>query len=360
MLPEKMKAQIFYEKEKMALKTVDVPRPRADQVLVRVRACGVCGSDVAYYFGDSPLETPDGKGPLILGHEFSGDVAAVGAIPAAMGLFEEGDRVLANPVQNCGACPQCHRGQFNLCKNTHTLGVNDHGAYAEYVLVAYTHLFKLGEGLSYEDAALCEPLACACNGVEKLAVELGDFVVIFGPGPIGLMMLRLIKARGAGKVAMVGVIDYGLKKAREMGADYVLNTLDKASPYYTPDLKTAILNMTGGELADRVIVPTAAQSALEGALEVSGRRARIVYFGLPGEDTILRVPLLKTLQMDKTILVSWLAPGTWDMAVKAIGAGIVTAGQLVNHVYPLEGLEEALKVMRDPRETHKIKAMIRF
>lgn len=353
-----MKAQVFYEANVMRLEDVPVPEVADNQVLVKVRACGVCGSDLAYYYGKSPVETKSGKGPLILGHEFSGDVVKVGRIAEEMQLFAPGDRVLANPVQNCNACVQCARQQVNLCKNTKTSGVNYNGAYAEYALVSYTHLHKLPDSMSYEEAALCEPLACSCYGVKKLDVKLGDFVVIFGPGTIGLMMLKLIRAMGAGKIAMVGILDYGLDKALKMGADYAINTLDKNSPYYTDDIVAKISELTGGEMADRVIVPTAAKSALQGALDVSGCHANIVYFGLPGEDTKLEVPLLKTLQMDKSINVSWLAPYTWDTALKALRDHLVTPEEFVTHRFKLEELQQAIEFMSDNSKPEKVKAMI--
>jgi len=113
-LPKKMKAQVFYEKEKMRLEEIPVLKIGDDEVLVRVKACGVCGSDIAYYYGQSPLETPDGKGPLVLGHEFTGEVVQVGALPAKSKLFAEGDRVVLNPVQYCNACAICAKGYTNL------------------------------------------------------------------------------------------------------------------------------------------------------------------------------------------------------------------------------------------------------
>lgn len=355
-----MKAQIFRAPFDLVLKDVAVPEIAENQVLVKVRACGVCGSDLAYYAGKSPLDTADGKGPLILGHEFSGEIAKVGKLAKDLDLFKEGDRVLVNPVQNCNACPQCRRKQVNLCKHTRTAGTSVNGAFAEYVAVNYTHVYKIPDAMSFETAALCEPLACASYGIKKLDVKLGDFVVIFGPGTIGLMQLKLIRALGAGKIAMVGILDYGLNKALEMGADYAINTLDKNSPYYTDDVAAKIAELSGGEMADKVIVPTAAKSALQGALEVSGKCANIVYFGLPGEDTILEVPLLNTLKSDKTINVSWLAPFTWDTAMKALRDGLVTAETFVTHKFKLEDLEEAIKFMMDNSKTEKIKAMITF
>ncbi|MEN3188468.1 MAG: alcohol dehydrogenase catalytic domain-containing protein [Atribacterota bacterium] len=121
MIPEKMKAWIFYEPEVMKFEEVPVPEVADDEILIRVRACGICGSDVAYYWGFSPLETPTGKGPLILGHKFSGEVVKVGKIPAERKLFSVSDRVTVKPVQYCNACEVCHRGFVNLCENKKSL-----------------------------------------------------------------------------------------------------------------------------------------------------------------------------------------------------------------------------------------------
>jgi threonine dehydrogenase-like Zn-dependent dehydrogenase len=353
----KMKAQVFYAPGDMRLEMVDIPVAQAHQVLVRVRACGICGSDVAYFHGHSPLDTPDGKGPLILGHEFSGVVVEVGEIPASLGLFAPGDRVLANPVQNCNACPECARKQVNLCRNMRVSGVSVDGAFAEYAVVNYTHLHRIPDGVSFEEAALCEPLACACYGVKKLDVQMGDYVAIFGPGTIGLMMTRLIRARGAGKIAMIGTNDYALKKAGVLGADFLFNTRNPDSPYYCPDVALAV-EAAGGALSDRVIVPTAAEEALAGALTVSGRGSTIVYFGLPGSDTVLKVPLLKTLTMDKSILFSWLAPFTWDAALKALLGRVVDASTLVTHHFSLDRLQEGIELISDRSRLEKTKAMV--
>jgi len=353
----KMRAQVFYKPGDMRLETVDIPAVGAHQVLVRVRACGICGSDVAYYSGKSPLDTPGGVGPLILGHEFAGVVAEVGEIPAALGLFAPGERVLIHPVQNCNACPECARTRVHLCRNLRVSGVSVYGAFAEYAVVNYTHLHKIPEGVSFEEAALCEPLACACYGVKKLDVQAGDFVAIFGPGAIGLMMTRLIRARGAGAIAMIGTNDYALGKARALGADLVLNTRSPDSPFYSPDAARAV-EAAFGALCDRVIVPTAAEEALQGALQVSGKGSTIVYFGLPGPDAVLKVPLLETLTMDKSILVSWLAPFTWDAALKALRDRVVDAASLVTHRFPLEALREGIALMSDRSRPEKTKAMV--
>jgi L-iditol 2-dehydrogenase len=356
----KMKAQMFYKPLEMSLSEVDIPEVAMDEVLLKVKACGICGSDVAYYFGRSPLETADGLGPLVLGHEFSGEIVEMGDLAQTNSSFKVGDRVMGNPVRECMACKYCARTAVNLCENKRVKGVSVDGAFAEYVTMPYTHIYKIPEGISYAEASLCEPLACGTNGVNTLDVKLGDFVVVFGPGAIGLMQLQLIKAKGAGKVAMVGILDYSLEKALALGADYVFNTADKDSPYYCHDLTAEIRKLTNGEMANKVIVPTSAKPALQAALEVSGNQANIVYFGLPSETEVLEVPLLDFLTKDKSILSSWLAPFTWDSAQAAMRSGKIQMGALITHTFPLDRLEEGIRFMDDNTKMEKIKSVIVF
>lgn len=357
MIKGKMKAQVFYEAKQMKFEEIDIPEIKDNEVLVKVKACGICGSDIAYYFGKSPVETPTGKGPIVLGHEISGEVVAVGSIANELNLFKVGDRVLLNPAQQCNACPSCSQGYFNLCEHQRVAGVSYDGGFTEYVKVSYTHIYKIPEGMSYEQAAFVEPLACASYGVKNLDPQIGDFVVIFGPGPVGLLMLQLIKSRGAGRVAMVGIFDYPLEKAKELGADYIFNTLDKNSPHYVEDLKKKIIDLTDGRLAERVIVPTNASDAMQQALEVSGKRSTVVYFGLPGEKDYLKVPALETITSDKTLKFSWLAPMTWTPAIKAISTGKVNVDDMITHKFSLEDVEKGIQFMAS-NTPEKIKGMI--
>lgn len=358
-IPKTMKAQVFYEKEKMHLEDIPVPEISDDEVLVRVKACGICGSDVAYYFGNSPLETPTGKGPLVLGHEFTAEVVAVGKVPAKAGLYKEGDRVVVNPVQHCNACPICAKGQTNLCECKSVIGVSVNGGFAEYCASKYTGLVKLPDDVSFEAGALTEPLACVTYGIQNLQVHPGNFVVIMGPGAIGLMMLQLAKSCGAGKVALVGGPgdDYRLEAGRKFGADHLINVADKASKYFVPDLEAEIRKLTNGFMADRVITPTGAVEAMEAALAISGRRSTIVYFGLPSDKAVIRVPALKSIFWDKTIRFSWLAPFTWPTAVSAVANKLVDTSSLVTHRAPLAKLEETIKAVAS-RGGNVLKAVI--
>jgi L-iditol 2-dehydrogenase len=345
-MTEKMKAQVFYEAEQMEMEELPIPEVTDIDVLVRVKNCGVCGSDISYYYGLSPVGTETGKGPLVLGHEYTAEVVEVGAVAKSMNLFQPGDRVVVNPVQHCNACYACAAGQTNLCANLYVPGVTHDGGFAEYSISRYTGLFKLPDTVSDAAGAFTEPLACAVYGMKKLEIEPGHFVAIFGPGPMGLMMTQLAKATGAGKVALIGTRDYRLEEGKEWGADYVFNVSEPESPYYAADLKEAIADLTHGEMAPRAIVPTSSNAAFEQALDITGNAAILVHFGLPDEGDVIRVPALETHTMDKQIRFSWLAPLAWPAAIRAISEGLVDVEPLVTSTVPLEETGPAIESLK--------------
>ncbi|MFQ6131158.1 MAG: zinc-binding dehydrogenase [Armatimonadota bacterium] len=342
-----MKAQVFYEPMKMEYTDVDDPKAGPEQVLVSVKACGICGSDVAYYFGDSSLETETGKGPCVLGHEFSGEVVEVGQIPKQQGLFAVGDRVVLDPVQYCNACEVCKRGHPNLCENKAVLGVSTDGGFAELCASHYTGVHKLPENVSLDEGSLTEPTACATYATQNLNVSPGHFVVVFGAGPIGCIMTQLIKASGAGTVVLADTLDYRLDIGKEIGADVVANVAEKSSPHYCGDLVGKVEEMTDGKFADRAICATSALPAMEQALAVTGRASTIVYFGLPGDEDRLAVPVLDSILWDKTVRFSWLAPNTWPAALDALASGAVDVKPLIRNKHKLPDLAEALTKVKD-------------
>jgi len=341
-----VKAQVFYEPLKMEYTDAPDPQCGPTDVVVRVKACGICGSDVAYYFGASSLETPDGKGPCILGHEFSGEVVEVGSIPASLGLFAPGDRVVLDPVQYCNACEVCKRAQPNLCETKTVLGVSTDGGFAELCRSSYTGVHKLPDNVSYEEGALTEPLGCATYAVGKLGVSPGDFVVVYGPGAIGLMMVQIAKARGAGTVALVGTRDYRLELGAKLGADVLLSP-QKGSAHYCADVPALIKDKTKGKMANGAITATSSVSAMEEALRVTGRCATVVYMGLPGDKDVVRVPVLDQILWDKQIRFSWLAPNVWPAALAALASGAVQVAPLINKTYDLPDLAQALGEVKE-------------
>jgi len=351
-----MNAQVFNEPLDMKLAEIPSPEIDDDEVLVRVKACGICGSDIAYYYGDSPLETETGKGPLILGHEYSGEVAQVGKAAAA--LLKEGDRVVCDPVQYCNVCEICRKGQPNLCETKTVLGVSIDGGFAEYSRVKATSCVKLPDNVSYEHGSLTEPLACSYYAVSNLDVQPGQTCVVFGPGPIGLMQLQLIKSSGAGLIILAGTRDYRLELGKQLGADEIVNVGEKDSPYYCEDLKAKVEELTDGKFADRAITSTGSLAAADQALAATGRRSVIVFFGLPGADDKIPVPALDSILWDKTIRFSWLAPFTWPSALQALSAGLVNVEPLASHTFELNDLVDGLARVK-AREDNVMKAVVK-
>jgi threonine dehydrogenase-like Zn-dependent dehydrogenase len=343
----RMKAQVFYEPHVMRLEELPIPQVSEIDVLVRVRTCGICGSDLAYYNGLNPLGTPTGKGPLVLGHEFTGEVVEVGAIPRRFGLVKPGDRVVVNPVQNCNACAFCASGHPHMCPNTYVPGVSGNGAFAEYCLSRYTGLFPLPENVSDRQGAFVEPLACVVHGFEKLDVKPGQSVAIFGPGPMGLLMVQLAKVVGAGRVVLIGTRDDRLQAGTRCGADDVFNVHDATSPAYTTDLKGAIADLTRGDLADRAILATSSSAAFAQALEVTGKLAIVVYFGLPGRGDVLQVPALPSKVMEKEIRFSRVSPLAWPTAIRLVAQGQIKADALLSWSVPLEQTADAMRKVQE-------------
>ena len=351
-----MRAAVFHDVQDLRVDTVPDPEPGDDEVVVQVLGCGFCGSDIEYYYGKSPLGTPTGKGPLVLGHELSGRVVAAGKQAGASGLAE-GDRVAVNPVQSCNACNECRAGKPHLCPNMSVLGVTTNGGFAEYAKTKIAHAYKLPDSLSDEQGAFVEMLAASVNAVAKAEVEPGAFAVVYGPGPVGLAMMQLLKNEGA-TVAVVGTRDYRLEIAKELGADVVFNVADPSSPSYAEDLPTAVRDANGGRLADRAIVGTADPSANQGALDVTGAGSTVVYMGLAGPDDKVELPMLRSLTEDKTIRFSWLYPLQWPATIRVLEAGKIATDRIITHSAPLGGIAEALeRVVK--REDDVLKTVIK-
>lgn len=353
----KMKVQNFYGPLDMKPEEHEIPKIADNEVLIRIRAVGICGSDISYYYGHSPLGTADGKGPMYLGHEASGVVAEVGSIPSSMGLFREGDRVAINPVQQCNACPACMRGEFNMCSNVETIGVSVNGCFAEYVKVKYTHVYKIPDEISFAHAALAEPLACALHGVRMMEIALGQTAVVYGVGGIGLMQLQAVKASGAGCTIAVGVRDFGLGIAKKLGADHLINMRDKQSPYYAADVPEKVQEFTGGKKAERAIVATSNMQALQNAIEATGPCSTTVFFGLPSPQDKLEVPVMEAIQSERTLKFSWLAPLVWDHVFMAVASGQINLEPIITHRFSLEQAEEGIRFMKESKED-KIKGIL--
>lgn len=246
-----------------------LPELKPEQVLVRIVYCGICGTDYALYLGNSSF-VREGRVtyPLRLGHEWSGVVERVGE---AVVHFAPGDRVVGDNAVTCGECEACRNQRYGQCNNIRSVGTIDPfwpGAFAEYFVIPWWHLYHVEDNVSLLDAALCEPLSVAYGGIRKMEIKEDSIVVVIGTGCIGLAAAILAKAKGAHKVYMVGRNPYKLNIALQAGLNGIINLRES-------DPVQALLEMTDGRLADFVLECSGAVTSFNVALRLAKRKAKV-------------------------------------------------------------------------------------
>ncbi|WP_438313802.1 zinc-dependent dehydrogenase [Candidatus Caldatribacterium sp. SIUC1] len=280
-----MRAAVFYGPGDLRIEDRPVPLIGKGDVLVKVEACAICGTDVRiFHFGHRAI-----TGPQVLGHEISGVIAEKGE---AVEGYEVGERVVVDPIVSCGQCFFCQRGLTNLCRvfkeRTEAFGYYYPGGFAEYVLVPEKavrrgNLVKFPESLSFEEAAISEPMACALNGQLLSRVGLGDRVLVIGAGPVGCMHVALAKVFGATRVFVAEIQEARLSEAKRFGADRLINPAKE-------NLREVVLAETQGIGPDVVIVAASSRKAQEEAVELAAPRGRVNFFGgLPKDDRMVQV-----------------------------------------------------------------------
>lgn len=328
-----MRAVVYLGPEKIELRHLPIPEPGEGELLVRVRAALTCGTDVKTYRRGHPRFPP----PFVFGHEFGGDVAAVGR---GVTRFHEGMRVTANVFAECGECFFCRRGQGNLCENL----VYNFGAFAEYMILPASIVrrttFEIPPHVSYAEAALVEPLVTVVHGWHKLAIRPGEIVTILGAGgPISLLHQQLALHSGAGQVIAVGHSPQRLEVAARLGAAHVLNSKET-------EPVAAIRELTGGYGADVVIECAGTKAAWETAVEAVRRGGRVLWFGgLPG-GTKVEVDAARVHYGEIDLLnMHGGTAGEAREAFDLICSGRIRGAPLLSGMVSLEEVELALKRM---------------
>ncbi len=278
-----MKALRFYAPGDLRLEDVPEPTPAPDEVKIRVRNCSTCGTDVKIRGNGHPNLTP----PRIIGHEIAGEVVEVGAdVP---GGWRPGDRVQVIAAVPCGDCHECRKGWMAVCQNQTSVGYQYDGGFAEYMIVPrevlrVDGLNPIPDGVGFDEASAAEPLACAINAQEQLGIEPGDFVVIFGAGPIGCMHTRI--ARGVYQAGTVALVDINADRLR-LSADAV--SPDAVINASEVDVVEEVMRLTEGRGADVVITATPANVTQEQAIAMAARNGRISFFGgLPKTNPLIQ------------------------------------------------------------------------
>lgn len=215
-----MKSLVYYGSKNVRVENITEPEVSQDTVKVKVKFAGICGTDLHEYLHKT-FVTED---KMILGHEFTGEIVEVGD---SVTKFKAGDRVAVEPIWGCGKCDTCKTGNYNICPDMKSYGIHENGGFAEYVVVKEANVFALPDTLSYELAALIEPLAVVLQAIRKSKFKIGDSVALFGAGPIGLLLSESLRAAGASKIFVAEVSEERRKLALEMGADIVINPIEE-------------------------------------------------------------------------------------------------------------------------------------
>jgi L-iditol 2-dehydrogenase len=328
-----MTAAVLYGKEDVQIETVDVPQIGRGDVLVRVRAALTCGTDVKVFRRGyhARMIVP----PALFGHELGGDIVAMGKDVRG---FKMGQRVVAANSAPCGECFYCQHNQENLCEDL----LFNNGAYAEYIRIperiVRRNMYEVPDHVSYQDAALVEPLACVLRGLEESGVRAGDTIAVIGLGPIGMMFVRLAKAVCNARVIAIGRRPQQLLRASRMGADETVLNCDGA------DVVGPVHEMTGGRGADVVIEAVGLPEVWQLAIRLLRRGGVVNFFGGCPDGTNLSLDTNLLHYSELTCKASFHhTPALIRKALDLVSRGYVGAKDFVNHSEPLTNLLQVMQ-----------------
>ena len=331
-----MRAAYFLGSRTIETRPLRLRAPGPGQALLRVLACGVCGTDVHIFAGGkgSASVTP----PVILGHELSGAVEALG--PGVTGL-KAGDLVSVDPNIYCGTCPSCRQGRKQLCRAMEAVGVTMDGGFADQCLAPASQCVVLPAGTDPELAALTEPLACCLHGIDRAAIRPGETVLILGGSTIGLMMLQRARLCGAARVVVSEPVAARRGLALELGADGAVDPLRE-------DLAERTEALLGGGANVVIECVGGRTGAAAQAVDAAGPGGRILLFGVPHPEALLETSLCAIYQKELTILGSFVNPDTHSRAAALIASGRLRLKELITHRFPVDRLREAIETQAGP------------
>lgn len=311
----------------------DEPKISEDQVKIKVKYAGICGSDLHTFEGHYKVAAP-----VTLGHEFAGEIVEVGAKVTGLKV---GDRVTSETTfQICGECRYCKEKQYNLCATRKGLGTQQDGAFAEYVIARKESVHLLPENVDYLAASITEAAACGYHAVAKAKIQPEDIVVVLGPGPIGLLVAQVVKSRGA-KVVMTGLTkDAGrLAEAKKLGIDYTVDIQEE-------NVVELLNQLTDGYGADVVFECTGAPPSMRMGMELLTKRGQYVQVGLFPTDEVM-VDFSKIIQKELSVVGS-RSQNThdWQPTLKLMNEGAIDAKSLVSHQFGIDEWDKAYQMIK--------------
>ena len=339
---ETMKAAVLEKPGRLRLRDCPVPTPGKGEVLIHVKVCGLCSTDLKLLHGDYKTKTP-----VILGHEFAGKVVALGK---GVRGFHMGDRVAVDPNTSCGACAECRAHRPMFCRKLKGYGVLRDGALAEYVVVDFKSAHRIPDRLPYYAAALAEPVSCAVHAVDRAAPAKGDTVAVIGGGLQGQILVQLFRQQGLRQVMMITRSREKLRLAGRLGATACIRAGDHAA--------REILRQTAGRGVDIAVEAVGKPLCLELAVRLAAPGGRVVLYGLAPEAEAARLFPSELLRKELTLLAAWLNPNTFGRALDLLAKRTVDVRPLITKTLPLEQIAQGLETM-EKQPPGFLKALIR-
>lgn len=321
-----MSAAVFRRPGSVVIEDRDVPSPGPGEVLVRVEACGVCGTDFHIFKGEAPA-----RPPVVLGHEYCGEVVALGEGVAGL---QPGDRVAVDPNIACGRCYHCRLGKVHLCESMEALGVTMDGGFTEYSVVPATQCHVLPAGMPAVQGAFVEPVACCVHGIDLAGIRPGNTVVVLGGGTIGLILLQLAQRSGATTLIVSEPVQKKRELALELGATLAVDPL-------SADLEEQVRAVAPAG-ADIVIEAVGRPETVEAAVRIAARGGCILLFGVVPEDAKGPVSPFAIYKKELRIQGSYVNPFTFSRAISLLASGAVKVEPLVEQVVPVGDLPSVL------------------
>ena len=336
-----MRAAVYYSNSDVRIEKMPVPEIGAGEILLRVRASGICGSDVMEWYRKD-------KVPLVLGHEVAGEIAKVGE---GVQNYKEGDRVCVAHHVPCNSCHYCLTGHHTACETLRKTNFYP-GGFAEYLRVPAINVdrgvFKIPDNVSFEEATFTEPVACVLRGMRAARFYEGAAVLVLGSGISGLLYVHLCRTFGASRIIATDISEYRLGAARNFGADLALQASE--------DIQNRVREVNEERLADTVIVCTGAQSAVITALKSVERGGTVLFFAPTEEGVTVPLSINEVFwRSDVTLTTSYAgSPADYDAALKLIGARILRLKEMITHRLPLEETQEGFQLVAKAEESIKV------
>ncbi len=336
-----MRVGMYYSNRDVRIEEMPRPKIGRGEVLVRIMASGICGTDVVEWYRRDRV-------PLVLGHEIAGEIAEVGK---GVKQYKVGDRISASHHVPCGECHYCRMDHTSVCDTLRKTNFHP-GGFSEFLRVPAINVekgvYRLQDNVSFEEATFTEPLACAIRGQRLARYRSGQSVLVIGSGISGLLHIKLAKAHGFGKIIATDINDFRLKKARGFGADHVIHAKE--------DVAAKVRDLNGGKPANLVILCAGARSAFEQAFKSVDRGGTILVFASAEEGFNFPLPINEFFWKNEvTILSSYAAnPEEHRDALELIGGGKVNVKDMITHRFGLGDIQKGFDLVRDPKESIKV------